>query len=168
MPNVFLLQENVSTWAGRDITPTLLSHAWRIRSILYRTKSAIFQGRPQCLCRSLFTEQTYTILYRFLGTHTLYATRQTFITTNRQIVRTPNLNEANIWRSRWDLNPRACSTPSGFQDRPLKPLGYCSMLEEKGGCSAMPFPSPFTVSPRKAITCCCGRNWRFGLESNQR
>ena len=33
---------------GRDITPTLLSHAWRIRSVLCRTKSAIFQGRPQC------------------------------------------------------------------------------------------------------------------------
>ena len=38
----------MSTWAGRDITPTLLSHAWRIRSVLCRTKSAIFQGRPQC------------------------------------------------------------------------------------------------------------------------
>ena len=49
MPTSFLLQEkNVSTWAGRDITPTLLSNAWRIRSALCRTKSAIFQGRPQC------------------------------------------------------------------------------------------------------------------------
>ena len=47
--DVFPLQEkNVSAWAGRDTTPTLLSHAWRIRSVLCRTKSAIFQGRPKC------------------------------------------------------------------------------------------------------------------------
>lgn len=80
VPNVFLLQENVSTWAGRDTTPTLLSHAWRIRSVLCRTKSAIFQGRPQCplLVGLCIIEQTYTMLYRFLETHTLYATRQTF------------------------------------------------------------------------------------------
>lgn len=43
-----LARENVSAWAGRDTTPTLLSYAWRIRSVLCRTKSAIFQGRPKC------------------------------------------------------------------------------------------------------------------------
>lgn len=29
-------------------SPNALSHAWRIRSVLCRTKSAIFQGRPKC------------------------------------------------------------------------------------------------------------------------
>ena len=38
----------MSAWARGDTTPTLLSNAWRIRSILCRTKSAIFQGRPKC------------------------------------------------------------------------------------------------------------------------
>ena len=96
----------MSAWTGRDTTPTLLSNAWRIRSVLCRTKSAIFQGRPKCplLVGLCIIEQTYTMLYRFLGTHTLYATRQTLTATNRQIVRTPNLNATSFGRpfcGRW-------------------------------------------------------------------
>ena len=95
---------------GRDITPTLLSHAWRIRSVLCRTKSAIFQGRPQCpLLVGLCLQSRLHHALPFLR--------------NAHVMR----NTANLWRSRCDLNPRTCSTSSGFQNRPLKPLGYYSM-----------------------------------------
>lgn len=90
-------------WEGQ--APTLLSNAWRIRFVLCRTKSAIFQGRPKCpLLVGLCLQSRLHHALPFLGTHTLYATRQTLIATKPQIVRTPNGNAASNWVRR-DSNP---------------------------------------------------------------
>ena len=126
-------------WSGRDITPTLLSNAWRIRSVLCRTKSAIFQGRPQCpLLVGLCLQSRLHHALPFSGTYTLYATRQTFIATNRQIVRTPSLNEANIFRQTflWEVvdchfTLPLCSSRVGFSP-PCFCLGDGESLCQKG------------------------------------
>ena len=73
----------------------------------------------------------------FLGTHTLYATRQTLTATNRPIVRTPNLNATSLGRPfLWEVvdchfTLPLCSSRVGFSP-PCFCLGDGESLCQKG------------------------------------
>lgn len=57
-------------------------------------------------------------------------------------------------RRKWDLNPRTMliTQPSGFQDRPLKPLGYFSIMRFSSGIG-------------KSHPCCTPQNSNIKLSS---
>ena len=85
-------------WGGHNPNATFQCVAYTLHPVSDEISHFSRQTEMPLNGRSLFTEQTTPCSTVFLGTHTLYATRQTLTATNRPIVRTPNLNATSFGR----------------------------------------------------------------------
>ena len=85
-------------WEGHNPNATFPCVAYTLRPISDEISHFSRQTAMPLTGRSLYYRADLHHALPFSGTYTLYATRQTFIATNRQIVRTPNLNVASFGR----------------------------------------------------------------------